>query len=70
MAKANHTRNKPKLSNQTHPERSATVIDCFERKTHYPWLRLRGLWLQEAGFTQQTKVRIRVMTNCLVITKE
>ena len=70
MAKHDDTRNKPKLSNQTHPERSATVATILEKKTHYPWIRLRGHWLQKAGFSPETKVRIRVMTDCLVITKD
>jgi len=70
MAGNNITPKKPKLTNQTFPERSATVADYLEKETHYPWMRLRGHWLAKAGFTPHTKVRIRVMTECLVITKE
>jgi len=35
-----------------------------------PWIWLRGLWLKEAGFTPQTRVRVQVMTGRLVITAE
>jgi toxic protein SymE len=35
-----------------------------------PWIRLRGQWLQQAGFVPQARVRVRVMTGCLVITTE
>ena len=35
-----------------------------------PWIRLSGRWLAEAGFTPRTRIRVRVMTDCLVITKE
>ena len=70
MAKKDDTRKKITLTNETHPERYATVARVFEKPTHYPWLRLRGHWLQKAGFAPETKVRIRVMTGCLVITKD
>ena len=70
MAGKHTTPIKQKLTNQMFPERSATVANLIEKKTHYPWIRLRGLWLAKAGFTPETKVRIRVMTDCLVITKE
>ena len=70
MAKPDNTRNNPKPSNQTHQERSATVGRCPDNPPRTPWIRLRGLWLEQAGFSPKTKVRIRVMTDCLVITKD
>lgn len=69
MAANNDTRKKPKPKNQTFQERSTTVIKYMEKEVHYPWIRLRGLWLEKAGFTPRTKIRVRVMTDCLVITK-
>ncbi|HCG39015.1 MAG TPA: hypothetical protein DEW09_08045 [Pseudomonas sp.] len=33
-------------------------------------LKLRGLWLQQAGFEVSEKIKIRVMQGCLVITAE
>ena len=35
-----------------------------------PWIRLSGLWLEQAGFTPRSAIRVRVMPDCLVITKE
>lgn len=35
-----------------------------------PGIKLRGLWLQQAGFEVNDRVRIRVMQGCLVITAE
>ncbi|TBU88692.1 hypothetical protein DNJ95_18955 [Stutzerimonas kirkiae] len=35
-----------------------------------PGIKLRGLWLQQAGFQVNEKIRIRVMQGCLVITAE
>ena len=70
MVKMDVTIKCPKPTNQTFQERSTTVADYFERKSHIPWMRIRGHWLAMAGFTPKTKVRIRVMTGCLVITKE
>ena len=70
MAKHDITRKDLPPTNQTHPERSATVTDYLEMQTHYPWLRLRGNWLREVRFAPACKVKIRVMTGCLVITKD
>ncbi len=41
------------------------------RTTHYTCrasLRLNGRWMEEAGFTTGTKLDVRVMPGCLVIT--
>ena len=35
-----------------------------------PWIQLKGLWLEQAGFDIDTPVRIRVMEGCLVLTAE
>lgn len=34
------------------------------------WIRLRGLWLRQAGFEVNDNVKVRVMKGCLVITAE
>jgi hypothetical protein len=60
-------------------ERSITVTSTLQtHKTSYgemrerkvPWIRLRGIWLEQAGFTIGTPVRIRVMSGCLVLTTD
>jgi hypothetical protein len=51
-------------------ERFLTVCLYPETNPHVPWIRLRGLWLRQAGFTPKSRVRVRVMPGCLVITKE
>lgn len=33
-----------------------------------PWIRLRGLWLRQAGFHPHSRLRVRVAHRCLVIT--
>ena len=53
------------------PERFLTVQtnpESYPRQT--PWLRLRGNWLTAAGFPQHTRVKVRIMQGCLVITPE
>lgn len=35
-----------------------------------PGIKLRGLWLQQARFQVNEKIRIRVMQGCLMITAE
>lgn len=51
-------------------ERFLTVQLYPERRPRLPWIRLRGLWLQQAGFLPQVRIRVRVMHGCLVITTE
>jgi Toxin SymE, type I toxin-antitoxin system len=35
-----------------------------------PYIRLRGQWLQRAGFTPNGRLRVRVLDGCLVMTCE
>lgn len=51
-------------------ERFLTVQLYPQPKPRLPWIRLRGLWLEQAGFAPQTRVRVRIMRGCLVITTE
>ena len=51
-------------------ERFLTVSIYPEPNRKIPWIRLRGLWLQQAGFAPQSRIRVRVMQGCLVITME
>jgi hypothetical protein len=51
-------------------ERFLTVALYPEARPRLPWIRLRGLWLQQAGFSPNARVRVRVMQGCLVITTE
>ena len=69
MTKRNDTPKTPATETDIKPERFLTVQlvpEAWPCKT--PWLRLRGKWLAAAGFPQQTRVKVRVMKGCLVIT--
>ncbi|QRX81618.1 SymE family type I addiction module toxin [Glaciimonas sp. PAMC28666] len=68
MAKPNHTRDSLAPTN-SHTDRFLTVSLYPEPQPHVPWIRLRGLWLKQAGFTAQTKIKVQVMTDRLVITR-
>lgn len=69
MADRDHTPEVP-TSKSSKQERFLTVQLVPEAKPKIPWIRLRGLWLQQAGFTPQARIRVRVMNGCLVITTE
>ena len=43
---------------------------AYTRGRIVPGIKLRGYWLQQAGFEVNEKIRIRVMQGCLVITAE
>ncbi|MCR8934792.1 MULTISPECIES: SymE family type I addiction module toxin [unclassified Pseudomonas] len=74
MAKANHTSSSPIT------ERRLKIAADFypvhiKDKPHspakpVPWIRLRGLWLRQAGFEVSEIVKVRVMKGCLVITAQ
>jgi toxic protein SymE len=51
-------------------ERFLTVSMYPESIPRLPWIRLRGLWLLQAGFAPQARIRVRIMRGCLVITTE
>ena len=51
-------------------ERFLTVQLYPQPRPRLPWIRLRGLWLEQAGFLPQARIRVRVMRGCLVITTE
>ena len=52
------------------------MVYDYQRKKHHPpqatvpWLQLKGHWLEQAGFTIDSPVTIRVMAGCLVLTTE
>lgn len=56
--------------------KTGRMVYDYHRKTQYPpqatvpWLQLKGHWLEQAGFTIDSSVTIRVMRGCLVLTAE
>lgn len=69
MARHDDTPEVP-TSKSSKQERFLTVQLVPEAQPKIPWIRLRGLWLLQAGFTPQARIRVRIMTGCLVITTE
>lgn len=43
---------------------------AFNGQRPIPWLQLKGQWLNQAGFAIDTRVTVRVMEGCLVLTAE
>lgn len=72
MAESNHKpgRRPRKADIPIKQERFLTVSLYPEQRPRLPWIRLRGLWLEQAGFAPQARVRVRIMHGCLVITAE
>ena len=69
MARRNHTRDAT-TTQGGRQERFLTVSLYPESKPYRPWIRLCGLWLQQAGFPPQARIRVRIMHGCLVITTD
>jgi toxic protein SymE len=67
---------------RAHPERRATVQQIMRWRpepkpgrdwrtpTFFPWLRIAGMWLEQAGFEPGQRVRIQVEHGRLVITPD
>jgi toxic protein SymE len=74
MAKADHTSSTPiterrlKIAADFYPVNSK--VNNYSPAKPVPWIRLRGLWLRQAGFEVNENVKVRVMKGCLVITAE
>lgn len=68
--RSDSSRSQANIESSGMQERFLTVALYPEPNPHVPWIRLRGLWLRQAGFTPKSRVRVRVMPGCLVITKE
>jgi hypothetical protein len=52
------------IKDKDHPSFDRTVFVTV------PWINLQGQWLDQAGFSIHTPVKIRVMEGCLVVTAE
>lgn len=70
MAERHHTRVVPVPERITKQVRFLTVALYPGPFRRLPWVRLRGLWLEQAGFSPQMRVRVRIMPGCLVITTD
>ncbi|WP_426160047.1 SymE family type I addiction module toxin [Pseudomonas sp. TSRC2-2] len=74
MAKADHTSSTPITERRLKIAADFYPVNIKD-KPHspakpVPWIRLRGLWLRQAGFEVNENVKVRVMKGCLVITAE
>lgn len=69
MAKEHDTRDELAPANKNKQVRFLTVSRFPKPRAEIPWIRLNGFWLKQAGFTIRTKVKVRVMDGCLVITR-
>jgi hypothetical protein len=69
MATRNHIQT-PATAGRTKQNRFLTVSLTPGATPRFPWIRLRGQWLQDAGFAPQTRIRVRILYGCLVITAE
>jgi hypothetical protein len=52
------------IKDKEHPSFDRTVYVTV------PWINLQGQWLDQAGFSIHTPIKIRVMEGCLVVTVE
>jgi toxic protein SymE len=52
------------------PERVVTVGECPGVSPIIPWIRLRGYWLEQAGFPLKTRVRVQIEHGRLILTPE
>ena len=47
-----------------------SIVGYVPDTYRYPQIKLKGKWLEQAGFTTGTPLAVRVMNGCLVITSQ
>ncbi|WP_422389568.1 SymE family type I addiction module toxin [Candidatus Regiella endosymbiont of Tuberolachnus salignus] len=47
-----------------------SIVGYVPDTYRYPQIKLKGKWLEQAGFTTGTPLTVRVMDGCLVITSQ
>ena len=72
MSKRNASRDTPQPKPIGKQVRLLSVSYIPQPKPRHPipWIRLSGMWLEQAGFTPKSPIRVHVMPDCLVILKE
>ena len=80
MAGKNDKPRKALTSNPMQFERRLTVSSLpidqknktgpYSTQAKVPWIRMQGKWLEEAGFSINTPIKVRVIKGCLVLTVE
>lgn len=79
MAKSNDTSASRSTTKNSCQERQIKVTRAYydykpkdaspyQSGQYRPWIQLKGKWLEQAGFSVDTPVKVRVMEGCLVLT--
>lgn len=55
--------------NQTHYDyKLKRDTNAYRLNRAVPWVQLKGYWLEAVGFNIDTRIQVRVMKGCLVLT--
>ncbi|WP_111741087.1 endoribonuclease SymE [Leminorella richardii] len=58
----------PEVSPSNNRQLKVGSASRYPDYTRIPTIMMKGQWLEEAGFTTDTKVNVRVMNGCIVLT--
>ncbi|ECG8257801.1 endoribonuclease SymE [Salmonella bongori] len=58
----------PEVSPENNRKGTVSYASRFEDHQHIPAIIMKGQWLEAAGFASGTKIDIKVMEGCIVIT--
>ena len=58
----------PEVSPENNRKGTVSYASRFEDHQHIPAIIMKGQWLEAAGFATGTKIDIKVMEGCIVIT--
>jgi toxic protein SymE len=56
--------------NAIHYEYRTKQQSAYSGSRAVPWIQMKGHWLDQAGFSIDTPVTVRVMDGCLVLTAD
>ncbi|HBM9257756.1 TPA: endoribonuclease SymE [Citrobacter freundii] len=58
----------PEVSPENNRKGTVSYASRFENHQHIPAIIMKGQWLEAAGFATGTKIDIKVMEGCIVLT--
>ncbi len=58
----------PEVSPENNRKDTVSYASRFEDRQHIPAIIMKGQWLEAAGFATGTKIDIKVMEGCIVLT--
>lgn len=64
------TEKRIKVTKTFYPQLTNKERSLYQRGRAVPWIQMKGLWLEQAGFEINTPIKVRIMSGSLVLTTQ